>query len=229
MNSQLLFILLLAMVAGIILFRLYTVLGRRTGHERPPQDRFERIGGAADAPKSAEKPGTLLAGPAAKPEIAGLSDSVAGALTQIALADRDFTAEHFLEGARRAYEMIVTAFARGERDTLHPLLSKDVYAAFEQVITDREAQKHRVEFTLVGFRELKITGATLKTTVAEITVSFAAQFISATYDANGTLVEGDPKLVRDVMDVWTFERNVRASDPNWKLVATSGEAGLQEH
>jgi predicted lipid-binding transport protein (Tim44 family) len=154
---------------------------------------------------------------------------VAAALTEIALADRSFTAEHFLEGARRAYEMIVTAFARGERETLRPLLSNDVYAAFEQVIADREAHKYRVEFTLVGFREVKIAGSDLKKSVAEITVSFTAQFNSATFDADGALVEGDPKLLRDVVDIWTFERNVREADPNWKLVATSGEAGLQEH
>jgi predicted lipid-binding transport protein (Tim44 family) len=230
LNSQLLFILLLAMVAGIILFRLYSVLGRRTGHERPPQERFERVGGAAEPPKAAEKPvQPVLSGPGAKPETVQTSDAVTAALTQIALADRSFTAAQFLEGARRAYEMIVTAFARGERDALRPLLSEEVFVAFEQVIAEREAQKRRVEFTLVGFREAKIVHASLKNIVSEITVSFETQFNSATFDEKGALVEGDPKLVRDVADIWTFERNVRASDPNWKLVSTSGEAGLQEH
>jgi predicted lipid-binding transport protein (Tim44 family) len=225
-NSQLLFILLLATVAGIILFRLYTVLGRRTGNERPPQERFERIGGATQPPKSADNV-VLLPDRSARPETAEASDPVTRGLLDIKLADRTFDANHFVEGARRAYEMIVTAFAKSDRDALRPLVSDDVYAAFEHAIAEREVKKEKVEFTFVGFREVKIVHAELKKTLAEVTLSFAAQFISATTDAEGNPVEGDNKTVRDVTDVWTFERNVRASDPNWRLVATSGEAEPQ--
>jgi predicted lipid-binding transport protein (Tim44 family) len=225
-NSQLLYLLVLAMVAGIILFRLYSVLGRRTGHERPPQERFERIGGAAEQPK-AENVILLPDRKVPAEQSAAADDPALRALLDIKLADRSFDTDHFVEGARRAYEMIVTAFARADRATLRPLLSDDVYAAFEQVIRDREAKNEKVDFTFVGFREVKIAAASLKNNLAEITLSFAAQFISATRDAGGALVEGDPKAVRDVTDVWSFERNVRASDPNWRLVATSGEADLQ--
>lgn len=230
MNSQLLLIVLLAMVAGIILFRLYSVLGRRTGHERPPPERLQRIGGVIEPPKPADAaPAPSLTGPGTKPESTDPAGSVAAALTEIGLADRTFTADRFLEGARRAYETIVTAFAHGDREALRPLLGEDVYAAFEHVIAEREARQHRVEFTLLGIREARIAHAALKKTIAEITVSFDTQFNSATYGSDGALVEGDPKLVQNVVDVWTFERNVRAADPNWKLVGTSGEAGLQEH
>jgi predicted lipid-binding transport protein (Tim44 family) len=223
-----LFILLLATVAGIILFRLYTVLGRRTGNERPPHERFERIGGAAEPPKPADGV-VLLPDRGAKPESAEASDPVARGLLDIKLSDRSFDSDHFVEGARRAYEMIVTAFAKGDRETLRPLLSDEVYATFDHVIGDREAKKEKIEFTFVGFREVKVVHAELKKSSAEITLSFVAQFISATTDAAGKPVEGDAKTVRDVTDVWTFERNVRASDPNWRLVATSGEADLQAH
>jgi len=226
-NSQLLLILLLAMVAGIILFRLYSVLGRRTGNERPPQERFERLGGMGEPQKPLDQT-SVIADRSARADTAPVGDAIDPGLTEIALADRNFTPEHFLDGAKRAYELIVTAFARGDREALRPLLSEDVYAAFNQGIVEREAQKQRVEFTFVGFHEAKVTAAALNKGVAEITVSFAAQFISAVFDSAGALVEGDPKLVRDVLDVWGFERNVRASDPNWRLVATSGEAGLQE-
>lgn len=229
MNSQLLYILVLATVAGIILFRLYTVLGRRTGNERPPPERFERVGGATEQPQAANQP-VLLPDRSARAEPASQPDDpVAQGLLDIKLADRRFDSDHFVEGARKAYEMIVIAFAHGDRATLRPLLSDDVFHAFDQVIAAREAKKEKVEFTFVGFKETKVTGANLNKSVADITVSFAAQFISATLDADGQLIEGDPKAVRDVTDVWSFERNVRASDPNWRLVATTGEADLQAH
>ncbi len=227
-SSQLLYILVLATVAGIILFRLYTVLGRRTGNERPPPERFERVGGATEQPQAANR-SVLLPDRSAHAPAPQSDDPVAQGLLDIKLADRNFDSDHFLEGARKAYEMIVVAFAQGDRATLRPLLSDDVFHAFDEVIADREAKKEKVEFTFVGFKETKFTGANLNKSMADITVSFAAQFISATSDAEGQLIEGDPKAVRDVTDVWSFERNVRASDPNWRLVATSGEAGLQAH
>ncbi len=97
-----------------------------------------------------------------------------------------------------------------------------VFAAFDQVIAGREQRKERVEFTFVGFKDVKIVHAALKGRAAEITVAIGAQFISATLGADGQLLEGDAKSVRDVTDVWTFSRDVRARDPNWLLVATSG-------
>jgi predicted lipid-binding transport protein (Tim44 family) len=223
-----LYIVLLAMVAGIILFRLYSVLGRRTGSERPPHERFERIGGAAEPPKPADNV-VALPDRSARTEAPDSSDPVARALLDIKLADRGFDTDHFLEGARRAYETIVTAFAKGDRTTLRPLLSDDVYATFDQVVREREAKGYKIEFTFVGLGEVKIVAATMKKNVADVTVSFAAKFISATTDSDGKLVEGDSKAVQDVTDIWSFERNVRATDPNWRLVATSGEADLQAH
>jgi predicted lipid-binding transport protein (Tim44 family) len=216
------------MVAGLILFRLYTVLGRRTGNERPPSDRLERVGGAAEPPTKSEP--ILLPDRKAGPEqTEAPADPVARGLMDIKLADRNFDTDHFVEGARKAYEMIVTAFARGDRDALRPLLSDEVYATFDNVIAEREARKEKVEFTFVGFREVKIVSAALQKNAADIAVTFSAQFISATLDSEGKILDGDPKAVRDVTDQWSFERNVRASDPNWRLVATSGEADLQAH
>ena len=229
MNSQLLYIVVLAMVAGLILFRLYTVLGRRTGHERPPSDRLERVGGASEPAKKTDTGVSLPDRNTASEAGEKASDPVAQGLLDIKLADRGFDTDHFMDGARKAYEMIVTAFARGERENLRPLLGEEVYAAFDRVITEHEVRKEKVEFTFVGLREVKIVSAALRKAVADITVAFSAQFISATLDSEGKIVEGDPKAVHDVTDRWSFERNVKASDPNWRLVATSGEADLQAH
>src|SRR5665213_986010 len=174
-NSELFEILLLAMVAGVILFRLYTVLGRRTGHEPPPQQEPYRVSAPSDAPANVDNV-VALPGRARPVAVAKPADPLALGLADIQSADRAFEIEHFLAGARQAYELIVTAFAAGDRAALKPLLSDEVYAAF---------------------------------------------------DANEAVVEGDPKSVREVTDIWSFERNVRASDPNWILVATSGDETAQ--
>lgn len=221
LDSQLLFILLIAMVAGIILFRLYSVLGRRTGHERPPQERYglSRNAGQGAGDNVVPLPDrTARAETLDKP-----ADPVARGLLDIKLADRSFEDAHFLAGAKQAYEMVVTAFAAGDRQALHSLLTDEVFAAFDGVIRAREQNKQRVEFTFIGFREVKIVHAALKRRTAEITINFAAQYTSTTYAADGSVVDGDPKAVHAVSDVWTFNRDVRSSDPNWTIVATHGE------
>lgn len=183
-DSQTLGLLIAAMIAGVICFRLYTVLGRRTGHEPPPQ--------VAPAPRPAA---VAQAAPDTAPSSSGLLD--------IQLADRSFDTPKFLAGAREAYGRIVTAFASGDRSSLRPLLSPDVFTAFDAGITARTAPAA----AFVKLQDARIAGAALHGRVAEITVSFTAEFASGI-----------------VTDVWTFERNLDSSDPNWLLVATSGDA-----
>lgn len=197
-DAQLIEILIAAMVAGVILFRLYTILGRRTGHEPQHQDRLTPV------PSSAN----LRAAPAERP-----SEPQARSLFDIQLADPGFETNHFLKGARTAYEMILKAFAGGDRASLKPLLSEDVYKAFDTEIANRGAKP--VEETLAGITDARIVHATLEDKTAEITVSFRAQF------AHGTPSSSD-YVQRDVTDVWTFARQLGASNPNWTLVATSG-------
>jgi predicted lipid-binding transport protein (Tim44 family) len=219
-NSQLLDILLIATVAGIVLFRLYTVLGRRTGNERPPQENYRFSGNAPDDAAITHEEGRAAVHAAA---VERPSDPVAAGLLDIQLADRSFDKDHFVSGARAAYEMITTGFAADDRAGLRPLLSDEVYATFDSAMREREGHGEKVTFTFVGFKDVKIVAAALKSRAAEITLAFGSLFISATTTADGAVVEGDTKTVRDVTDVWTFSRDVRARDPNWTLVATSGE------
>ncbi len=220
MNSQLLFLVVIAMVAGVILFRLYSVLGRRTGHERPPREPYHLPGGPGQTPAD-----NVVPLPTATRTVEAVpADPVSRGLAAIKQADRNFDKDHFIGGARHAYELIVTAFAAGDRTTLKPLLSSEVYAAFDGVMKGREERHEKVSFTFVGFKELSIAAAELKGRMADVTVSFQSQFISATMDASGAVIDGDPKTVRNVTDLWTFARDTRASDPNWSLVATHGEA-----
>lgn len=212
-GSQLLEIVLIASAAVFILFRLYMVLGRRTGHERPPQESY-RLG--TDPAAAAPKPLSHIS-----PDRP--TDPVASGLFDIAIADRGFDKDKFLNGARAAYEMILTAFAAGDRATLKPLLNDEVFGAFDAVIRHREETGQKASLTLVGFTDVKIIAASLKGPIAEVTLAYGTQLISATTKADGTVVDGDPKSVQSVTDVWSFTRDVRARDPNWTLVATSSE------
>jgi predicted lipid-binding transport protein (Tim44 family) len=217
-NTQLLVIVAAAMVAGIVLFRLYTILGRRTGNEREPRSRFRPFGPVNNRNDNVVAlPGIRSDAAQTRPQ-----NETEQAFVDIKLADRAFETEHFLAGAKKAHELIVTAYAKGERQTLRPLLNDEVFATFDQAIKDRESRKESVRFTLVGYKDAKITHASLKGRIGEITVTFVVQFVSSTTNAAGAVVEGDSSAVRDVTDVWTFSRDVRGSDPNWTLVATAG-------
>lgn len=211
-------IILLAMIAAFILFRLHAVLGRRTGNERPPHDPYSAPPGRLPASddKVIRLPGR--AAPAAEP--AGARSPLDAATAQIRQVDRSFDPAEFLAGAKAAYEMIVTAYAQGDRKTLRPLLGEDVYAAFDAAITQREKAGQSVTFTYVGLKQAAITDAALRNRIAEVTVRFVSEMISATKDAAGKVIEGNAEAVREVTDIWTFARDTRASNPNWALVAT---------
>jgi predicted lipid-binding transport protein (Tim44 family) len=188
-STQVLEILVIAMIAGIILFRLYTVLGRRTGHEPQHPTRL--------------RPSEAKALPTAKPAEPATEPAGHG-LLDIQLADRSFDTQHFLSGARTAYELIVTAFHKGDRLALKPLLSQEVFDAFDAAIAGRGLEAAPA-FT--GLKDTRIVGASLAGDHAEITVAFTASF------ADG----------RTATDVWTFARRVGDENPNWTLVATSGD------
>jgi len=221
-------------LAVFIFLRLRSVLGQRTGRERPPSNPYAR----QPVPPSPDK--KVIALPnrpseaAAKPAdetppverwkgIAEPGSPVAAGLDAIAAADPDFDARHFLTGARAAYEMIVTAFAEGDRRTLKNLLSREVYENFDSAITGREQRGETVESRFVAIESATITAAAQRDKAAQITVRFVSQLVSVTRDKAGNVIDGSADKVTDVTDVWTFVRDVSSRDPNWKLVAT--EAG----
>lgn len=222
-------------VAVVILFRLRSVLGTRTGTERPPVERRrpeEANGRAAEEtvvplrPQGRPAPSLDDERRARKleAEIEQFSHGDAGLaanLKAVADADAGFSPKSFLEGAKMAYEMIVTAFAQGDRVTLKSLLEKDVFEDFQRAIAEREAAGRRVDFTFVGLPKIEIAEAEYDRKVVNVTVRFYAEVVSATYDKDGQLVEGHAEQVQNIADEWTFTRNPKSRDPNWKLVATS--------
>jgi predicted lipid-binding transport protein (Tim44 family) len=141
-------------------------------------------------------------------------------LAALAAADRSFNAAQFLNGAKIAYEMIVTAFADGDRKSLKQLLNTEVYDGFVQAVSAREARGEKIEFKFVGIDKAEITGVTVKGATAQVTMRFLSKLVSATHDKDGKVIDGDPTHVGDVTDVWTFARELASRDPNWKLVAT---------
>lgn len=220
-------------LAIFIFIRLRSVLGQRTGRERPPYDPYSARDARAQA---GDKVVTLptrnnpetVSRPAEPAEdrwkgIAAEGSAAASGLDAIVAADRSFDIKHFVVGAKAAYEMIVGAFAAGDRKTLKGLLSREVYDGFEAAIKDREAKGDTVENKFVSLNTADVTAAELRNNTAQVTVRFVSQLISATRDKAGNVIDGSPDKVTEVTDVWTFARDVTGRDPNWKLVAT--EAG----
>lgn len=220
-------IIFFALVAGFLILRLRSVLGRRTGNEnrerwtpRLPQ-RAPAKPAAGQVPGPAGPlPDNVTPLPGREPVATGGSPLDA-ALTQIRLADPSFDPSRFADGARAAFEMIVTAFAQGDTATLRPLLADDVYENFAAAIKGRQDAKQTLETTLIGIKSADVVEARMEGRTAYVTVKFVSEQVNVTRNAAGEVVDGDANRVAAVTDIWTFARNTRASDPNWALVQTS--------
>ena len=237
------FTLLFLVVAVIIVLRLRSVLGRKSSEDDARVERYKAEQRARAATQSQDKivtlprrdrPETIPEKPVAAAAAAGIEEKVktlasgneplADGLMAIARTDRSFDPEHFLVGARQAYEMIVTAFAEGNRKTLKNLLSREVFDGFGAALGERESRNEQIDQSFVGINKADIVEADLKGSVAHVTVRFVSELISATRDREGTVIAGDPKRIKEVIDIWTFARDVASRDPNWKLVATQAQA-----
>lgn len=218
MNSPILQLLVLAGIAIFLILRLRKVLGTREGYEKPPvslpdskkrsRNDFEVIEGGPDRDITDNVPS---------------GSESASALAAMKGADPAFNVAEFLKGARGAYEMILMAFQRGDLATLKPFVAPEVYDAFAQVITQREAEGIKVEATFVGINDLALKEAEFDRTTreAEISVRFGGEFTEVVRDRAGTIIEGNATAIKRQRDVWTFARTMGSDDPNWILVATS--------
>ncbi|MGI9385269.1 MAG: Tim44/TimA family putative adaptor protein [Methyloligellaceae bacterium] len=226
--------LLFLVLAVVIFLRLRNVLGRRTGNERQPYDPYSAQDAGTGAKSTAQDTVVPLPRSRGSQRPGDISDDLeervggyapkgsplAGGLADIGQVDRSFAPEQFLRGAKAAYEMIVMAFAEGNKRALRQLLSRDVYDGFVSAIVERENRSESVETSFVGIDKADIIEAELKNKMAQVTVKFVSELITATRDQEGRIIDGDPKKVREVTDIWTFSREAASKDPNWKLVAT---------
>ena len=227
--------LLILGIAVVLLFKLRNVLGTRTGNERryDPVQRQEQQADPRRDDNVIHIPGREVRGDAdsaaeaATPVWQGYAEAgspLARGIEKIAAVDPGFSPRSFLEGARIAYEMIVQAFADGDKKALKPLLSREVFDGFSAVIDTRQRNGETLESKFVGIDNSKIVAAELAGKKASVTVRFISDLIAATRNRAGDVIDGDAAKVRRITDVWTFERDVASRDPNWRLVSTEGVA-----
>jgi predicted lipid-binding transport protein (Tim44 family) len=241
-----LFTLISLIVAVVVILKLRSVLGRRTGDEEARVERYRAERAQQGAPATSSDNVVAMprrerdgAAPVPAEEMQadaeeriktypGVEAAARTGLIDIARLDPAFDPETFIRGAKQAYEMIVTAFAEGNRKLLKDLLSRDVYDGFTRAITDRESRDEQVDQSFVGIDKADILESEVKSGIASITVRFVSQLISATRDKAGAIINGDPQRIKEVTDIWTFSRDISSAkaraNPNWRLIATQSPA-----
>lgn len=211
-------IVILAMIAGFLALRLYSVLGKRTGHEqepalRPAEDR---------AKVTVLQPGPVPQNMGDSVRLAEglIAPGAENGVRALIAADRSFDVPQFVDGAKSAYKMVLEAFWRGDRDELAWLCDADVLTSFEAAIAAREAEGHVLDNRLVRIEKAQIIEASVKDRVAEVALRFEADIAAVTRDKDGHVVAGSMTDAVGTRDVWTFTRDIRSADPNWKLSET---------
>lgn len=233
-------IILIGLVAVFLILRLRSVLGKRTGSERPPaRDPFApptpptsqpRIG--TDAPSGNDNvvvpmptPAQRTSSPTSGPGgiRATVLPTASAGIAAVRSADPRFDPLGFATGARSAFTTIVEAFAKGDTAPLKALLDAPIYASFEQAIRSRNERREKAETTLIGFEASDIAAAEMQGALAQVTVRFVTEQINVTRNAEGQVADGNPNEVQKVIDLWTFRRDTKSSDPNWVLIKTESE------
>ncbi len=214
-------IILMGLIALFLVIKLRSVLGRRTGHERPrvnPYSQAQRQADEANDDNIVTLPHRIESDP--QLETDGPGGSLNAQLAQIRALDPNFNPHDFVDGARVAFRMIIEAFANGDTGTLRPLLGDELYDGFSSAIRERLANDQRLETSIRDMKDVDLIDAKMDGRTAMVTVKFVSEQVSVTRDADGNVIDGDPDEVIEVIDIWTFARNTRSNDPNWTLVET---------
>lgn len=220
--------LILLAAAAIMMWRLKSVLGTKTGFERKPGDdhpwqpNAKRETTKSDAPQTQPVDNTILLEPA-KPIWEGYAKEntpIAKALERIASLDADFSMTSFMMGVKSAYEMIVEDFAKGNKANLKPLLTPEIFDGFSKDIDRRNQAGEKISMQFVGINKAEVYDVRVDGDIATLTLRFASEMISATFDKSGEVLSGHQSNVRQIEDIWSFERNMTSRNPNWQLSAT---------
>ena len=207
-------ILIFAVIAVLLVLRLRSVLGQRTGYEEP-QDK-----------QATENFTDNKNTPIPLPKVADNSGKISGnGLDVLHRVDRKFNENEFIQGATAAFKMILSAFAEGDHTQLKRLLSYELLQSFMQTIHDRTAAKEILEITVNDIREVSILNVEIADSVASITVHFHTIQIRIARDEHGDVIDGSDTEPREFIDIWTFERDLTLADPNWKLAETESADG----
>ena len=184
-------IILLAMIAGFIFLRLRGILGKRTGFSEKLSTDFKQEIQKETINKNLENQ-----------------------------TFDDSAKQEFLNGAKVAYETIVTSFAKGDKNILKPLLNKEIYKNFSDEIDNRKKENIKSELTFVGVKSAKIKNFEKKDNIYTFTVDFVSEIITCKKDKNNKVIEGNPDIIKTVNDIWKFSKNMWSNNPNWYLVET---------
>ena len=197
MSSQFGFIdiILLAMFAGFIILRLRNILGRKTGHQEKPTNRYFPRG--MEVLKDIENNEAIKTG--------NVDEKVK---TQ------------FLKGANIAYEQIITSFAKGDKKLLKNLLGRELYNNFSEVIDERKKKELKYETTFIGVKSSKVLEFKKIENIYKVTVNFVSEIITCVKDKNNQIIEGNPDTIKTANDVWKFSKNMWSQNPTWYLVET---------
>ena len=221
---QLLDIILFAMIAAFLVLRLRSVLGRRTGHQRPPSDASTDNGVKTKSKENVVELSDQTPNESdLNSEEIDPSDPVAAGLAEIRAADPSFEPTTFVSGAVAAFEIVVQAFAEGDKDSLRGLLNNEVLDNFGLEIDKREKAGETLETTVIGIKKENIIEARVNGETAFITVEILSEQVNVVRDSDGQTIDGDENQITTVTDIWTFARNTRARDPNWRLVETRSQ------
>ena len=191
-------LILLAMLAGFIILRLRNILGRKTGHQKKPTNKYFPSG--LEIIKDMENNEAIKTGN----------------------VDED-AKKQFLKGAKVAYEQIITYFAKGDKKSLKPLLEKEMFDRLSEVIDERKNKQLKSETTFIGFKSIKILEFKKIENIYKVTVNFVSEIITCVKDKNNQIIEGNPDTIKTVNDVWRFAKNMWSRDPTWYLVDTSSK------
>ncbi|MDE1467219.1 Tim44/TimA family putative adaptor protein [Aurantiacibacter sp. D1-12] len=214
-------IVILAMIAAFLGMRLYSVLGNKAEHEEEMiATRLERAQQEADAEAQQQQPAPAAEAPRQDRPLATFSPAIESGLRDISAADRQFQLLPFMEGAKGAYEVVLDAFWRGDKEELQQLCDDDVYSSFVAAIDDREANGLTLDNRLIRIEDTTIHSAVLDGKTARIAVRFVADIASVTRDKDGNVIAGSLDDAIESRDVWTFMRDTRSDDPNWLLDET---------
>ena len=213
-------LILFGMIAAFLVLRLRSILGRRTGFERPTQFQAPQPGAPVGAPVI-EGRAEPAPPPVSRRAVPDPSAPLGQTLMRMKALDSTFDPAGFLDGAERAFRLIVGGFASGDRASLRPLLSDDVYGSFDQAITARETAGHAQVSEIRDVPTAAIETAELRGSDARIGVRFVSDQVSLTHDSAGQPVAGTD-AVTEITDIWTFERDLRTSDPTWRVIAVRG-------
>lgn len=227
-------IILFAMIAAFLVLRLRSVLGRHKYDGRPPSRPADQLPGDPLAQPTHTGDDTVIPlpdrmrrprveNPFDDQPIAGPAGPLDAGIAEMRAHDPRFDLKEFVSGARAAFEMIVQGFAEGDRKTLKELLSTEVYDNFDGAMRDRESRNEILENTLIRIVSVDATEAEVEHGIASITVRIVSEQVNVTKNAAGEIVSGNANHIAEVIDVWTFSRDLRSRDPNWKLVATRSE------